>query len=180
MLSRDRLLRYGWTAAILLATSATVAVLVDPGEPEDLDSQLLTRMRTTLEQLDPQQHQHGGHQAPVAAETKVVCGVRVYGHEPAGATAIADVRTLYGFHFCGVVEPKRPWDVADKLAGPVVLDLATDPPGVRVVEATEDTKFADRLREMFPPKYAELAAREALPEPEMADARRRYEAAAGL
>ena len=49
-----------------------------------------------------------------------------------------------------------------------------------MVEATEDTFFIDRLREMFPAEYFELASQEALPASEMADLRRRYDDAAGL
>lgn len=110
----------------------------------------------------------------------MICGVRVYGHEPADATTLADVRTVYGFHLCGVAEQKRPWDWAVKLAGPVIMDMSTEPPGIQVVEATADVRFVDRLREMFPDTYAELALKEALAESEMADLRRRYDAAAGL
>ncbi|GAA0461285.1 hypothetical protein Ade02nite_15770 [Paractinoplanes deccanensis] len=173
--------RYTGVAAILLAVSAGAVVLADSASPEppDLGRQLMTRMRTTLEQSDPGQHNHAGHGA-TAAEAPVICGVRVYGHEPSTATALADVRTVYGFHLCGVAEPGRPWDVAVKLAGPVILDMATDPPGIQVVEATEDTKYIDRLRQMFPPKYAEVAQREALSDTEMTDLRRRYDDASGL
>nr|BFE76165.1 hypothetical protein GCM10020092_094660 [Actinoplanes digitatis] len=60
----------------------------------------------------------------------------------------------------------------------MILDMSTEPVGIRVVEATADTKFVDRLREMFPPKYAEVALKEALSDSEMADLRRRYDAAA--
>ena len=176
--------RYVGAAAILLAASAGVVALSASGSseagPVDLRAQLETRMRTTLEQSDPEQHQHAGHTAQQAgANPAVICGVRVYGHEPAEATALAEVRTVYGFHLCGVAEQKRPWDVAVKLAGPVILDMSTEPPGIQVVEATADVRYADRLRQMFPAKYADLAAREALSETEMADLRRRYDAAAG-
>ncbi|WP_306206950.1 hypothetical protein [Actinoplanes sp. RD1] len=147
-------------------------------EPPSLQDQIMSRMRGTLEQQSPEQHHHAGHSAPAAAP--VVCGVRVYGYEPAAATTITAVRTVYGFHFCGVAEQKRPWDVAVKLAGPLVVDMATEPPGIRVVEATPQVKYVDRLRQMFPPRYAQLAMTEALSEAEMADTRRRYEAAAGL
>ena len=90
------------------------------------------------------------------------------------------MQTVYGFHLCGVAEQKRPWDVAVKLAGPVIMDMSTEPPGIQVVEATAEVMFTDRLRQMFPPKYAELALKEALTQSEMADQRRRYDAAAGL
>jgi len=194
MVSRERVARwyrnrFVWVAVILLATAAGVAVLHDPAgsraEPADLQAQIVTRMRTTLEQSKPEQHNHGGHTAQQAtardgAEAPVVCGIRVYGFEPARATALAEVRTVYGFHLCGVAEQKRPWDVAVKLAGPVIMDLSTEPPGIQVVEATADVKFVDRLREMFPEQYAQVALAEALSDAEMADMRRRYDAAAGL
>jgi len=177
--------RFVWVAVTLLVSAAVVVLVnvTDPDpEPADLQGQIVTRMRTTLEQSNPEQHHHAGHPGQQAATEKpaVICGVRVYGYEPAGATTLAEVRTVYGFHLCGVAELKRPWDVAVKLAGPVALDMSTEPPGIQVVEATADVKFADRLREMFPDKYADLAAKEALTDSELADLRRRYDAAASL
>ncbi|EEP70440.1 hypothetical protein MCAG_04609 [Micromonospora sp. ATCC 39149] len=180
--------RLVWVAVILLATLAGTVVLVNragpEAEPADVHAQVMTRMRATLEQADPGQHNHAGHGGQQAATGKekpaVICGVRVYGYEPAEVTTLADVRTVYGFHLCGVAEQKRPWDVAVKLAGPVIIDMSSEPPGIQVVEATADTRFVDRLREMFPDKYEELALKEALAESEMADLRRRYDAAAGI
>lgn len=181
---RHRLL---WVAVILLAVSAGTVVLVNRADqetaPADLQAQIVARMRTTLEQADPGQHNHAGHSAQPGATAEkppVICGIRVYGYEPADATALADVQKVYGFHLCGVAEQKRPWDVAVKLAGPLIMDMSTDPPGIQVVEATADVRFVDRLREMFPAKYATLAQEEALTPAEMADQRRRYDAAAGL
>ena len=52
--------------------------------------------------------------------------------------------------------------------------------GIRPVEATEDVRFVDRLREMFPAPYADLALKEALTASEMTELRRRYDTAAGL
>ncbi|MBQ0978660.1 hypothetical protein [Micromonospora sp. M61] len=191
MISRERFAgwhrnRYVWVAVILLVVSAGAVVLLNRADPEakpaDLQGQIMARMRTTLEQADPGQHNHAGHTAQQVTTEKpaVICGVRVYGYEPAKVSALADVRTVYGFHLCGVAEQKRPWDVAVKLAGPVIMDMSTEPPGIQVVEATADVMFTDRLREMFPEKYAELALKEALTDSEMADQRRRYDAAAGL
>ena len=181
--------RYVWVAAILLTVSTGAVVLVKSAgsetEPADLHGQIMTRMRTTLEQADPEQHNHAGHNLQQVANGEqvkpaVICGVHVYGYEPSEATALADVETVYGFHLCGVAEQKRTWDWAVKLAGPVIMDLSTDPPGIQVVEATEDVMFIDRLKQMFPPKYAEPAQKEALAPAEMAELRRRYDAAAGL
>lgn len=180
--------RYLWVAVIVLAVSAGAIVLNNPAsseaEPADLQAQIVARMRTTLEQVDPGQHNHAGHNVQQVGKdgTKpaVICGIRVYGYEPAEATALPDVRTVYGFHLCGVAERKAPWDVAVKLAGPVIMEMSTEPPGIQVVEATADVRYVDRLREMFPDKYAQLAQKEALSDSEMADLRRRYDAAAGL
>ncbi|MBQ1038764.1 hypothetical protein [Micromonospora sp. C81] len=191
MISRERFAgwhrnRYVWMAVILLVVSAGAVILLNRADPKakpaDLQGQIMARMRTTLEQADPGQHNHAGHTAQQVTTEKpaVICGVRVYGYEPAKVSALADVRTVYGFHLCGVAEQKRPWDVAVKLAGPVIMDMSTEPPGIQVVEATADVMFTDRLREMFPEKYAELALKEALTDSEMADQRRRYDAAAGL
>ena len=177
--------RFVWVAVILLAVSAGAAVLANSDDseakPAELRGQILARMRTTLEQVDPGQHNHAGH-GPAAATTAspVVCGVHVYGYEPTDVTALADVRTVYGFHLCGVAERNRPWDVAVKLAGPLIMDMSTEPPGIQVVEATAETMYVDRLREMFPARYAEVAQKEALAASEMADLRRRYDDAAGL
>jgi hypothetical protein len=180
--------RFVWVA-VIVAVSAGAVVLVNSAgseaEPANLQGQILTRMRTTLEQADPKQHNHAGHNVQQtatgeAAKPAVICGVHVYGYEPAAATALADVTTVYGYHLCGVAEQKRPWDVAVKLAGPVIMDMSTDPPGIQVVEATAEVRFVDRVREMFPSKYADLALKEALATSEMADLRRRYDAAAGF
>jgi hypothetical protein len=181
--------RFTWVALIMATVTAGAVALANSAgsdaEPDDLPGQVAARMRTTLERADPGQHNHAGHNtqqtaAAQGAKPAVVCGVRVYGYEPAEVTALVDVRTVYGFHLCGVAEQQRPWDVAVKLAGPVIMDMSTQPPGIRVVEATAEVRYVDRLREMFPERYAEMALKEALTDAEMAQLRRRYDAAAGL
>ncbi|AGL18222.1 hypothetical protein [Actinoplanes sp. N902-109] len=171
--------RYVWVAAVLATTAGATALATSSGPaaaPPDLRSQIVTRVRTTLEQQGPEQHHHAGRQATTAP---TVCGVHVYGYEPEQATALADVRTVYAFHFCGVAEPRQPWDVAVKLAGPVIVTMAADPPAIQVVEAGNGVTYVDRLRQMFPPEYAALAQKEALSPAEMTDVRNRYNAAAG-
>ncbi|TDB79034.1 hypothetical protein [Micromonospora sp. KC721] len=180
--------RFVWMVEIMLVVSAGTVALVNStdsaAEPADLRGQIMNRMRTVLEQTDPAHHNHAGHQAQQAAtetaKPRVICGVHVYGYEPAEASKIADVRTVYGFHLCGIAEKEHPWDVAVKLAGPLIMDMSTEPPGIQVVEATADVMYVDRLRQMFPDRYAQLALKEALADSEMVDLRRRYDAAAGL
>lgn len=180
--------RFVWVAVILAMTVGAVALVKSVGQPEtepaDLQTQIMSRMRTTLERTDPGQHNHGNHTGQQVANAgkdekpPVVCGVRVYGFEPSSAATLAEVTTVYGFHMCGVAEAGMPWDVAVKLAGPVILDMSAEPVGIQVVEATAEIRYVDRLKQMFPAKYADVAQREALSEKEMADLRRRYDAAA--
>lgn len=160
--------RFVWVAVILLAVAATVVLLVNtagsqPAPADDLASQLGRRLVVVLEQLEPEQHQgHGEHAGGLAAETKIVCGVRVFGFEPAEATSVAQVHTAYGFHLCGVAEPNRPWDWAVKLVGPVVVAMGTDPPTVQVAEATNEVSFSDRVGQLFPERYQQEARQESL------------------
>ena len=183
MISRWLRNRFVWVAVILLATTAGAAAAVNAAgteiEPADLQTQIVNQMRTTLEQSKPEEHKHAGT-AETQEHAAVICGVRVYGYEPAQPTALAEVRKVYGFHLCGVAEQNRPWDVAVKLAGPLIMDMSTQPPGIQVVEATGEVKYVDRLNEMFPEKYAQQAQTEALSDAEMTDLRRRYDSAAGL
>ncbi|MEV4754975.1 hypothetical protein AB0J86_07665 [Micromonospora sp. NPDC049559] len=176
--------RFVWVAVVLLAVSTTAVVLLRTqdaaGRPEDLRGQLTTRLVALLEQLPPDQHQGHGHHAgasPGPAPT-VVCGVRVFGFEPADATTVSAVDTVYAFHFCGVAEQGTPWDWAVKLVGPVVVGLTTNPPSVQVAQATETVSFRDRVQQLFPERYREDAVNESLGEEGMRDLRRRYEKAA--
>ncbi|RKR86058.1 hypothetical protein BDK92_0279 [Micromonospora pisi] len=178
--------RFVWVAVILLGVSATVVLLVEragsgPASADHLFGQLDRRLVATLEQLEPEQHQgHGEHARDVAEETRIVCGVRVFGVEPAEATTVSEVRTAYGFHLCGVAEPNRPWDWAVKLVGPIVVAMDSEPPVVQVAEATTEVPFVERVRQLFPERYQEQALKESLGEQSMRELRQRYDQAAGL
>lgn len=53
--------RFVWVAAVLAVTAGAVVLTTSAGseaEPADLQAQILTRMRTTLEHADPGQHNH--------------------------------------------------------------------------------------------------------------------------
>ncbi|MEE3921114.1 hypothetical protein V2I01_31735 [Micromonospora sp. BRA006-A] len=108
-----------WIEVCLLAASIGVAAVVTATtprtDPADLRRQILARMRTTLPGgpgTSPARRAAHRPQVPAGeqAAPAVVCGVHVYGHEPTGAATLADVRTVYGFHLCGVAEQKRHWD----------------------------------------------------------------------
>lgn len=177
--------RFVWVAVVLLAVSATAVVLVRSGgsdaSPTDLRAQLDVRLLTLLEEVEPDQHQgHGDHVNQASGEAKVVCGVRTFGFEPKDATTMADVDRVYAYHLCGVAEPKKPWDWAVKLVGPVIVGLDSEPPTIEVAAATEEISYRERVVQMFPPEYQERAFNEFLTEEGFAELRRRYDAAAGL
>ena len=178
--------RFLWVAVVLVAASVTAAVLVrsagSDADPPDLTSQLSTRLRTVLEQADPAtaHGHHMAHHQQTDQPAQVICEVNVYGFEPTDAATLAEVERVYGFHMCGVAEPKRPWDWAVKLVGPLIMDMTTEPPKIQVAEATESVRYVDRVREMFPDPWEQKALTEALTAEGLAELRRRYDAAAGL
>lgn len=177
--------RFVWVAVVLLVVSTAAVVLVrgsgSDASPEDLRAQLDVRLLTLLEEVEPEQHQgHGEHINQAGAESKVVCGVRTFGFEPKDATTMAGVDRVYAYHLCGVAEPKKPWDWAVKLVGPIIVGLKSEPPTIEVAEATENVTYRERVVQMFPPEYHERAFNEFLTKEGFAELRRRYDAAAGL
>lgn len=145
-----------------------------------VDAELARRMTTTLEQMPFTQHQnHGGHLVGGDQQVKLVCAARVYGYEPATAATADEVVTVYGFHMCGVAEAGRPWEWAMKLVAPLVMRFDTRPPTVQMAEATAEVTYQDRVRQLIPEQYQQLAFEGALSARAMADLRRRYAAAAG-
>lgn len=178
--------RFVWVAVILLVVSATTVALVrgggSEGTPEEVREQLDVRLLTLFEEIKPEQHHgHGELVNQVNEESsKVVCGVRTFGFEPKDATRLADVDRAFAFHLCGVAEPNKPWDWAVKLVGPVIVGMTTEPPTVEVAQATDEINFPDRVRQMFPPEYQEIAIKEFISKEQMAELRRRYDDAAGL
>lgn len=195
-------------ALAVVAVAVLVRLVVvdrDPAGTGGVRGQVGERMRGVLEQLDPAGHGHTGHGGSGhggassdgassdgaggdgagqgdgrAADVRTVCGVRVFGYEPAGARNLRGVRTVYGYHLCGVAEAGRSWDWAVKLSGPLVMDLASDPPRVQVAEATPEVPFRERVRQLIPERYLRQAYQESLDDATMRDLRRRYDAAAGV
>lgn len=147
--------------------------------------ELTARLTTYLESLPPTKHAgHGG--AAAAGKATTICGVRVYGYEPATAGTADDVTKVYGFHLCGVAQPGLDWDWAPKLVAPVIAtyDISgTSPakrtkPKVQMVEATPKVPYQERLRELFPPQYLPAASRGLESQATMDELRRRYDVAA--
>jgi hypothetical protein len=174
-----RRVRARWVAVAVVVVAAAVLAVVLRGaggtsRPPTLHNQLSDRLAAMFEQATPTQHHQHGHQT--VGENKVLCAVKTLGFEPANATTVAEVRTVYGYHFCAIVEPNRPWDFAQKLTGPMAVQL-TEPPVVKVVEGG-GSGFQDRVRAVIPPPYQEAALKELLDDGQMRDLRKRFDEAA--
>ncbi len=169
--------------AVLLAAGGLALVRLDviggPTEAERtaaITTELNERMTTTLEQLPAEGH-HGHAAAATTAQSRTVCGTRVYGYEPFDAPDADAVDTVYGFHFCAVAEPGGTWDFASKLVAPLVMHTDRQPPTFEMASATEQISYHDRIKQIIPPRYQQLAREGALEPQAMADLRARFEAA---
>jgi hypothetical protein len=167
-------------AVVAVAALAVVLRVVDsggPSGPPTLQNQLADRIAVVLEQSTPNDHhQHGHHSIGDVNAVKgpTLCAARTLGFEPAEATTTAEVRLVYAYHLCVIVEPGRAWDFAQKLSGPMSMEL-TEPPKIKVVEPGPG--FQDRVRALIPPPYQEEALKELLDDDQMRDLRKRFDEA---
>jgi len=169
-------------AVVVVAVGVLAALLRvvgsgGPSRPPTLENQLADRIAAVLEQSTPaDHHQHGHHSVgdANAAKSPTLCAVRTLGLEPAGAKTAAEVRTVYAYHLCAIVEPGRAWDFAQKLSGPMAMRL-TEPPKIEVVEPGPG--FQDRVRALIPAPYQEEALKELLDDDQMRDLRKRFDKA---
>ncbi|HEY8533252.1 MAG TPA: hypothetical protein VIL44_05155 [Micromonospora sp.] len=169
-----------WVAVILAVTVLGVLVVYhltrSPDKPADLRSQITTYLVAALEQSPPNYHDHGDHPG-ATEEARTLCATRVFGFEPTDATQLADVRTVYGHHFCVMAKKGIPWEGAPKLVGPFVADLTVNPPRVEVAAPTESQTFAERVQQLIPEPYRAQAFEESLEPTAMEELRRRYDEA---
>ena len=184
--------RRAWLPRILAVVVLVVAVVTlvrlgvgrsEEQSPDGIRADLVQRMTTVLEQSPSAHAGHGGHVAgpgSSAAPTRTVCGSQVYGYEPADAATAEDVVTVYGFHMCGVAEAGVPWDFATRFVAPLVMRFDTNPPTVQAAESSADVTYQERVKQLIPAQYQELAAQSALEPDAMAELRRRYDEAAGV
>ncbi|GAA4441472.1 hypothetical protein [Phytohabitans houttuyneae] len=165
-------------AVVLIAAAVAVLLRVGTGgasRPPTVQNQLADRIAVVLEQSTPNDHhQHGHHSIgdTNAVKGPTLCAVRTLGFEPAEAKTVAEVRTVYAYHLCAIVEKGRAWDFAQKLSGPMAVQL-TEPMKIEVVEP--GMGFQDRVRSLIPAPYQEEALKELLDEDQMRDLRQRFE-----
>jgi hypothetical protein len=177
---RGRLPRI-FAVVVLLAVGVFALVrfeVIGGPSPQERDaavrSALVQRMTTELEKLPASGHAgHGG----TDTQGRTVCGARVYGYEPKDAKTADDVTTLYGFHLCAVAEPEGAWDWAPKFVAPLVMKLDTTPPAMEMAAATEKVSYRERVTQLIPAEYRELAFQGALEPHAMAELRRKFDEA---
>lgn len=137
-------------------------------------AQLSAKLINLLERMPAEQHghDHGG----TTGDARTVCGVRVFGFNPPGATRVDQVAQAYAYHMCAVVQPGVDWLLSVKLTGPAVITLAADPPTVTVVEGGEH--FRERVQALFPAEHHNEAFKESLTAEGMQELIKRYDQAA--
>lgn len=172
--------RYAWLAGLLVFALGTLFALnqagvFSPDTPNGFRAQLSATVVNVLEQMPAKDHGHANHGAATDPST-LVCGVRIFGLNPADADTLGEVTQVYAYHICAAAKPGQDWILAVKLTGPAVITLAADPPTMAVAEG--GAGFRERVRALIPEKYQAEAFNENLTPEGMQELIRRYNEAA--
>jgi len=134
------------TIAGLLAVGVA-GPLRTPSE-EDLLAVLGQRIAATLEQASPAEHHDHGHD--ITPGDRVLCTAEAFGHEPANARRVEEVRWAYAYYLCSAAPPGTPWDVSARISGPVAVQLS-EPPVVRIAQS--GAGYPERVKALIPARY---------------------------
>jgi hypothetical protein len=167
---------------VVAAAAAAVALLVglylyvnrpagDPARPLSLPARLAQDLAAQLEKSTPAEHLSHGHELG-SEPGRLLCTVELYGVDPATATTVDQVRMAYGYHLCALGSRDFDWESAPKLVGPIVVDYASRPPSVRVVESGEG--YPERIRQLIPERFQRQAVHGFTDGQTVADLRTRY------
>ncbi|NUO55375.1 MAG: hypothetical protein HOV78_01850 [Hamadaea sp.] len=118
-----------------------------PSEKDLLDA-LGRRIVTVLEHASLTEHHDHGHD--IAQGDRVLCAAEAFGHEPADARRIEEVRWAYAYYLCAAAPAGTPWDVAPRISGPVAVQLS-EPPVVRIAQS--GAGYPDRVKALIPARY---------------------------
>ncbi|TDV57268.1 hypothetical protein CLV71_101139 [Actinophytocola oryzae] len=154
-----------WAAAAgiaVVAAGVVVAGVVLTADPS-LDDQLGRRAVAALERAQPGVTPAHGHAKP-ANPTKrtdidgneLVCVARVFGHDPAGATAVDEVTVVYAHRTCAAVGPGLAWPASLRETGPVAVRLGIPDTLVlpeKAMPEDPDATYADRIKVVIPTRY---------------------------
>jgi hypothetical protein len=136
-------IRRGWwlvPEVIVIAVLALLSVpfLASANGPASLQQQIAARAAAIIENETPAEHHAHGHE--VTGNDKVICGVALFGTEPAEVKTVDEVQVVYGYYFCAIGSP-----------------------GVIYMESSR----SDRVRAMMPDQYEDRCFR-GLPDPTVA------------
>jgi hypothetical protein len=145
-----------WLVPEALAVAALASVLIYQAatalSPEQMRAAVTARAEQVMESLPVDEHHDHGH--AVAEESRMVCGMEPIAYEPADATSMDDVRTIYASFLCASGPPGSTFETAYKFSGPVVMDMR-DPPVVRTVPL--NAPYRDGVVALLPDQYEERA-----------------------
>jgi len=155
-----------WVAAAgvtVLATGVVIGGALLAADPS-LDEQLTRRAVAALER--PQQtavaHGHNGTTNPNRRTDidghELTCVAKVFGHDPANATTVDDVRVIYAHRTCAATG--LPWPSAIRETGPIAVRLGVPDTLVlpeKALPDKTDASYADRIRAVIPPRYHQQA-----------------------
>lgn len=160
---RGRLLRWLAVAVVVVAAGAAVLVRMLTGgadQPVTLADQLAGQVVAELEAATADEHAAHGHYVEDDSGG-YVCVARTIGFEPADATSVSEVRTVYVDHACAELGTTFQWPEVVRSTGPLAMTLTTDPVTVALPsQALTDQPEAlhvDRVREVIPADYHDLA-----------------------
>jgi hypothetical protein len=167
-LRNRRALRWAVAAAVaILAAGVVVGGVLLTAEP-GLDELMDRRVVAALERPEPGGHAgHSGHGGTANPHRRVdidghelTCVAKSFGHEPAGATEIGDVRVVYAHRMCAATGPGLVWPSSIRETGPVAVRLGIPDSLVLPEKAGSgdgEATYADRIRAVIPPRYHEQA-----------------------
>lgn len=154
-----------WVAAAgvaIVAAGVVVGGVLLMSDPS-LDDQLGRRVVAALERADPAAPPAHGHTTPANPNRRtdidgneLVCVAKVFGHEPASATAVDDVRVVYAHRTCAATGPGLRWPASIRETGPVAVRLGVPDTLVlpeKALPNAEDASYTDRIRAVIPQRY---------------------------
>lgn len=159
----------------LVAASVTLAGLTLAGvmffvarQPSaQLNEELAAQVTLILEQASPGEHHAHGH----SFDSRVVCAVEPFGTEPPDATSLVEVRWVYARHMCAITGESPDWASSVRASGPIAVKISI-PPEVRVPK--DGLGYPDRVRQLIPKRYHELAFEEFSDDSAIEAARERF------
>jgi hypothetical protein len=163
-LSRRPAMRWAVAGAVTVVAVGVVAGGVLLSTPDDLDDLMVRRTEAALERVDPAASHdpsaHAGHGQPANPDHRVDidghelrCAAKVFGHEPADASSIDEVKVIYAHRMCAAVGPGLVWPDSIRETGPVAVRLGVPDTVVlpeRAIPDNADADYADRIRAVIP------------------------------